>query len=961
MSSIGSSHRTSLRQNPAEGSSRRGTALPGEAVCDPDQATVISQRPPLSSTPARAASPIELSKQLAGEQLNHFQLLEYVGGGGMGAVFRALDTMLNREVALKVLPRDQGADEETRRRFQNEAQSAARLDHENIARVYYVGEDRGLNYIVFEFIEGVNLRDLVERRGPLPVPEALGYTLQIAHALGHASSRDVVHRDIKPSNLIITDDGRAKLVDMGLARLHQVHANGDDLTASGVTLGTFDYISPEQARDPRSADVRSDIYSLGCTLYYMLTGRPPFPDGTVLQKLLQHNSDAPPDPREFNPTLPPELSALVSKMLAKDPARRYQLPTELIVDLHRLAEQIGCPLPGVDRAVWAPDAPAAPRPSLVRHLPWAVPVAILLLAVGLLDRPWPGLLDPAPGEIRSTSPANDSSPSIDSQGNQPRSTQRQNEPVQSPTDAATPETAIARQDGANSGSDVSEPSIDKRKTASSGPRKASATPPQVANSIGENADENAPSEALIDVIPSSAQSAADRASPLEGRAAIQSQKGRTNPPGDDGPMSDDEQPEPLPPEPLPPEPRRPEPLPPEPLPPEPLPPGLLVVGDGQKGPQRFSQLAEACAVAKNGDSIELRYNGPRDEMPLALADLRLVVRPGPGYRPLVRFRPTDTNPVSHPRGMIKVNGGGLRLANLAIELDLSLAPPSENWSLFELQSVESLWLDGCVLVVRNATNQGGASHDKVSFVRVDASPRADMLMPGAFPAGSPVQITLRDCVARGEAVFAFNPEGQPMGLAWHNGLLATTERFLAVGGSATSESSEAGRVRLDLEQLTVFTRLGFCRIGAADLSLPSPDVEIRSRKCVFASDGAEPALIDQTGVDTVNRLKSKLHWEAVHNLYQGYRTFWKITSLAASAGESEVATFTDWLELWGSRETDARETNWRGRRDLAKRPLHLATMADFDLDEPDRADSRTAPKGPPPGMDATTLPDGRVP
>ena len=237
--------------------------------------------------------PLEVGKMLEGERLGQFVLERYVGGGGMGVVFQALDTTLNREVAVKVLAHSQSRDEETLRRFKNEAQSAARLDHDNIARVYYVGEDRGVHYIVFEFIEGVNIRDLVQRDGPLSLADATSYTLQVAEALSHASQRDVIHRDIKPSNVLITPEGRAKLVDMGLARLHQVEHPDNDLTASGVTLGTFDYISPEQARDPRSADVRSDLYSLGCSFYFMLTGRPPFPEGTVLQKLLQHQSEDP--------------------------------------------------------------------------------------------------------------------------------------------------------------------------------------------------------------------------------------------------------------------------------------------------------------------------------------------------------------------------------------------------------------------------------------------------------------------------------------------------------------------------------------------------------------------------------------------------------------------------------------------------------------------------------------------
>ncbi|HVX60986.1 MAG TPA: serine/threonine-protein kinase, partial [Pirellulales bacterium] len=252
MNTAGSSQRSPSLPKASDSGIRAEDALGIDQRVEPDDQTVISQRPPLPANAVeRATGALEVGKLLAGERLNHFELIEYVGGGGMGAVFRALDTMLNREVALKVLSRDQGSDDETRRRFQNEAQAAARLDHENIARVYYVGEDKGLNYIVFEFIEGVNLRESVEKRGPLPLAEAISYTLQIAEALAHACSRNVVHRDIKPSNVIITEDGRAKLVDMGLARSHHVQADGEDLTASGVTLGTFDYISPEQARAPR--------------------------------------------------------------------------------------------------------------------------------------------------------------------------------------------------------------------------------------------------------------------------------------------------------------------------------------------------------------------------------------------------------------------------------------------------------------------------------------------------------------------------------------------------------------------------------------------------------------------------------------------------------------------------------------------------------------------------------------
>ncbi|NUQ64097.1 MAG: serine/threonine protein kinase, partial [Pirellulales bacterium] len=322
-----------------------------------------------------------------GVRVGQFEIVEYVGGGGMGHVYRAEDLGLGRTVALKILSRDQAADLETSRRFRNEARSAARLNHENIVQVFYAGEDQGLPYIAFEFIEGTNIRELVERRGGLPLAEAISYTLQIAEALAYAACQNVVHRDIKPSNILITPDGRAKLIDMGLARMQSGAGSAGDLTASGVTLGTFDYISPEQARDPRNADVRSDIYSLGCTLFFMLAGRPPFPEGTVLQKLLQHQGDEPPDIRSFRPDLPEELSRVLRRMMAKAPRHRYQEPAKLIESLAWLAQHVGLRPAGPGHRLWI--TPVEPEASfLERHLPWMAPVGILVLVVVLLHFLW---------------------------------------------------------------------------------------------------------------------------------------------------------------------------------------------------------------------------------------------------------------------------------------------------------------------------------------------------------------------------------------------------------------------------------------------------------------------------------------------------------------------------------------------------------------------------------------------
>jgi serine/threonine-protein kinase len=390
------SHSSVHRAPVGSAKSEASHALDGESASgsnDPGQSdmTVVSSSPPIEiESPATKLNPRELGLALEGQQLDHLVLEQFVGGGGMGAVFRAWDTNLHRTVAVKVLSLRQTSDAESLRRFQTEARSAARLDHPNIARAYLVGEDRGVRYIVFEFIEGTNIRDLVHANGPLPIGQALSYTMQIAGALSHAWEREVVHRDIKPSNILVTPDGQAKLVDMGLARLEYLGQAAHDETATGVTLGTFDYISPEQARSPRDADIRSDIYSLGCTLFFMLTGRPPFIEGTVVQKLLAHQQDTIPDVREMRPDVPDELAAIVAKMLAKRPEDRFETPLDLTSALAGFMERAGLAPPVTTLLPqYAPLRDWAPRAHWWRqHAAWLVPAIVLVIVVAVLAIKW---------------------------------------------------------------------------------------------------------------------------------------------------------------------------------------------------------------------------------------------------------------------------------------------------------------------------------------------------------------------------------------------------------------------------------------------------------------------------------------------------------------------------------------------------------------------------------------------
>jgi serine/threonine protein kinase len=373
--------------NTTRGSSvRRPQPAPPEEVLSAEDA--LSQMLPptddtptiISRNPTPSPSELDSGRGIRGRRLAHYELIEPIGVGGMAAVIRARDLQLDRYVALKILPPEMANDPENVRRFHQEARSAAKLDHENIARVFYCGEDQNLHFIAFEFVEGENLRTIIDKRSRLPVGEAVHYILQVAAGLAHASQRGVVHRDIKPSNIIITPAGRAKLVDMGLAR--SLTPQVDDLTQSGVTLGTFDYISPEQALEPRCADSRSDIYSLGCTFYHALTGRPPVPEGTAAKKLHHHQHVKPSDPRDLVPQLPLEVVQVLDRMIAKDPRERFQTPEQLVQALLGVAKRFSAGT-AVPEGMLSVETPMPPRS---RPLLWsALGLGLVVGAVLLLD------------------------------------------------------------------------------------------------------------------------------------------------------------------------------------------------------------------------------------------------------------------------------------------------------------------------------------------------------------------------------------------------------------------------------------------------------------------------------------------------------------------------------------------------------------------------------------------------
>jgi len=270
-------------------------------------------------------------------QIGKYQVTAHLATGGMAAVYRARDTELGREVALKVLSPEFASEPLRFERFRREARHGSKLQHENIVTLYEFGEANGIYFLALEFIEGVDLFDYIKSKGQLSNDEARLILIQAVRALRHAYSCGVVHRDIKPSNILLTEkDGEliAKLTDFGVA--YEAREEEARVTGAGMTVGTIDYMAPEQARDSRSADIRSDLYSLGCTLYHMLAGRPPF-DGTVLERVFKHTEAEPPDILQFNPAVSTDLIAIMRRMMGKKPADRYQSPDALLNDLYRSA------------------------------------------------------------------------------------------------------------------------------------------------------------------------------------------------------------------------------------------------------------------------------------------------------------------------------------------------------------------------------------------------------------------------------------------------------------------------------------------------------------------------------------------------------------------------------------------------------------------------------------------------
>jgi serine/threonine protein kinase len=313
----------------------------------------------------------------AGLVLGNYVILDRIGAGGMGIVYKAQHRRMKRLVALKVLTPAISRSKSAVARFQREVEAAAKLNHTNIVAAHDADEAQGTHFLVMEYVQGSDLAQRVKMHGPLPAAQAIDCIWQAARGLEHAHACGMIHRDIKPSNLLLDDNGTLKILDLGLARFQETGAanateatSRPELTETGSFMGTCEFMAPEQALNTRNADGRSDIYSLGCTLYYLIVGEPPYKGGTPMEKLLAHREDPIPPLAKGRRDVPPDLETIYRRMLAKNPSQRYQSMREVIAALESLG--------GTSPTAKVHGGPSNRRKRIL------LPVGVAVLALGAL-------------------------------------------------------------------------------------------------------------------------------------------------------------------------------------------------------------------------------------------------------------------------------------------------------------------------------------------------------------------------------------------------------------------------------------------------------------------------------------------------------------------------------------------------------------------------------------------------
>lgn len=855
---------------------------------------------------------------LRGLLLGHFRIEQRIGMGGMGTVFLATDERLLRPVALKILSPNQLSDPASTQRFRNEARAAARLDHDHVARVFYYGEEQGLHFIAFEYVQGKNLRDILRVRGRLEPAEAVSYAVQLAAALCHTSACGVVHRDIKPSNIIITPQGKAKLVDLGLARKESLETSAH-LTVAGTTLGTFDYIAPEQAKDPRNVDVRSDIYALGGTLYHMLTGELPYPEGTVLQRLLDHQDKEPPDPALRNRRVPPGLSAIVKKMLAADPRRRYLNAEDLLRDLLLMASSLGLqPIPS-DSAVMAAWSPRR-EAFWTQNGGWISAAVLLLFAVGLLQA-FPDVIQRYSGEAaavpervvdwRSPSvpvPIDVAKANVGTVNEVPPFSAGVNEEIISrvPVEGPTASEVIANSSQSPSDgsavavSPVRSPTQDASVAAVVTPKAAVVTKPPTGVFEGNlpliSSDLLANSPPIIDTLPmpsSPSPFVPVEPSKPDSRSNVVAVVTPTESSRPSEIATDV--------------------------------PGLFQVLNTGKS---YFTLEAACAEARDQSVIELNFDGrlAKPESPLRLRQKRLVIQAAKGRRPIIVFAPSSSATDPAMTRMINVAGGTLSVINVGLELKLPENAGGQAWALFSLARPERLRLQGVTATIVNPRNA------QAMFVEFTAPLAEGLAKMGAMKEGAAAVITdfgVERCLFRGEGAGLIVRDSAPLRCEIKESLFGLSESLMLT--DVSSQTMQApGDISLELSRSTFL--LGGSLVSMShgeELGGRAATLSITSRHLVVSCPKDRPLLDQQVPVEAMEFRKS-VKWVDEANVFDDIATFWSVRS-SLSANAPKTWDFMAWKSYWSAGE-ESRNLTIPWRREWRRQPWSELTKDDARFD-----------------------------
>ncbi len=814
----------------------------------------------------------------AGIRLAHFEITSRLGSGGMGAVFKATDLELARDVALKILHPSSSQDASLIARFRNEARACAQLNHDNIARVFYAGTQEGLYFIAYEYASGSTIRDLIIDRGCLSIEDTVNYAIQVTLALNHIAAAGIVHRDIKPSNIMLTTSGRVKVVDLGLARRDTTDSIGD-ITVAGTTLGTFDYISPEQARDPRNADIRSDIYSLGCTMYHMLTGQPPYPEGTALQKLLDHQGKSPPDPCLINASVPAALAGIMRKMMSNSPDHRYAAPGLLLNDLIQMAAMVGLHSVPAEGIVWRKLNPSAHRQPL--GAVWVFASVLLICVTAFLlqrsarqntssqemagvdaEAQWKGV-DPTRFEANAALKENSSVAVVNPVG----------------VDARNPEGLTPS--GTSVPVNATSPPLQGVSPAVTSPQAVPTTTASPTLALIPNGGMITPS--LIDWLLSKPQ-------PGLAPVAAEDQMG----------------------------------------------PFVLQSSDGRFQP--FRTLKAAVADAQSGDVVLLRYNGyPQDlpaQPPVRIVGINLIIRAADGFRPTLEFEGVSEGAVSPGQMFNLRNQGSLTMRDIDLRLIVRDDITADRWSLFHCVGPNRVLLENVSIECQNIEGQPTALFD----LSDESTGPVDLLQESEYSLSRVICRADADCFR-----VACQPHGririENCGLAL-NGTLLQLRGDSSMQSSRGSLDVFLDHVTCVHSESLIHMRDSDERKGSGT-QRTLPRLSIRSEASVFAGTGRESRLLYSEGNSYVEDIESLVTWNGFTNLYDGHDVFWQIETSALDYSVRRL-DFLQWKQLWQTRP-DSEDTNsellpssaWRNP--VWKKTADLFTLSDvtpsvFELD-----------------------------